>query len=120
VVADAPKKPKSYRDLVVWQKSMAVATIRYRPAASLPQKELFASSARMRRAAVSIPASVADGFRRWHRKEYVHLLRIANGSLKELESHFLIAESLGYLQHAVVEKALQATEGIGKMLFVLI
>lgn len=117
---DAIKKPKSYRDLIVWQKSMELVKTTYRLAETLPQKELFGLSAQIRRAAVSIPANIAEGFGRWHRKEYIHHLRIANGSLKELETHFLIGESLDYLQHAQVVTALQKTAEIGRMLFVLI
>ena len=119
-MADATKKPKSYRDLIVWQKSMELVKTAYRLVEVLPRKELFGLNAQIRRAAVSIPANIAEGFGRWHRKEYVHHLRIANGSLKELETHFLICENLNYLQHSGVETALGQTSEIGRMLFVLI
>lgn len=119
-MADATKKPKSYRDLIVWQKSMELVKSSYRLAETLPRRELFGLSAQIRRAAVSIPANIAEGFGRWHSKEYVHHLRIANGSLKELETHFLIGESLGYMQHGEVEATLQRAAEIGRMLFVLI
>ena len=99
---------------------MELVRTTYRLAETLPRKELFGLSAQSRRAAVSIPANIAEGFGRWHRKEYVHHLRITNGSLKELETHLLIGESLDYLQHSQVTTALEETAEIGRMLFVLI
>ena len=86
----------------------------------LPQSELFALSSQIRRAAISIPANIAEGYGRWNLKEYLHYLRIAGGSLTELETHFLIGARLHYFPQADVDKILELTNEIGRMLSTLI
>jgi four helix bundle protein len=90
------KKIESFQDLAVWQKSMDLVTESYLLVHRLPQNEQYGLASQMRRAAVSIPANIADGFGRWHSKEFVHFLLVANGSLKELETHLLIGKRLGF------------------------
>ncbi len=89
-------------------------------ARKLPQSELFALSSQIRRAAVSVPANIAEGYGRWNLKEYVHHLRIASGSLTELETHFMIGFRLGYLTAADVERILIDTDELGRMLMALV
>jgi four helix bundle protein len=110
------KKPKSYRDLLVWQEAMDLVAESYKLAKKLPQEELFGLRSQMQRAAVSVPANLAEGFGRWHRKEYLHHLRIAAGSVAELETHFIIAARLQYLQEPNLKSALQQTNEPGRML----
>ncbi|HEY1422754.1 MAG TPA: four helix bundle protein [Candidatus Acidoferrum sp.] len=109
-------KPKTYRDLQVWQKAMDLVENCYQVSRSLPKDELFGLTSQIRRAAVSVPANIAEGFGRWHRKEYVHHLRMAAGSVTELETHLLIAGRLRYLQSDAVQYLLKATDEIGRML----
>jgi four helix bundle protein len=114
------KKLSSYRELLVWQKSMDLVAASYRLAGRLPQSELFALSAQIRRAAVSVPANIAEVYGRWNLKEYVHFLRIASGSLTELETHFLIGEKLRFFASSDVAKILEQTAEIGRMLTTLV
>ena len=87
---------KSYRELLVWQKATDFAVECYRFSASFPKAETYGLTSQIRRAAVSIRANIAEGSGRGSRKEYVQFLLIAQGSLKELETHIIIAEKLGY------------------------
>jgi four helix bundle protein len=89
------KKIESFQDLLVWQKSTDLVTESYVLVHRLPQNKQYGLASQMRRAAVSIPANIAEGFGRWHSKEFVHFLLVANGSLKELETHLLIGKRLG-------------------------
>ncbi len=114
------KKLSSYRELLVWQKAMNLVASSYVLARKLPQSELFALSSQIRRAAVSVPANIAEGYGRWNLKEYVHHLRIASGSLTELETHFMIGFRLGYLTAADVERILIDTDELGRMLMALV
>ena len=108
-------KIESYQDLRVWQKSMDLVVQCYKTTQKLPTNEQFGLTAQIRRAAVSIPANIAEGFGRWHRKEFVRFLLVANGSLKELQTHFLVCQRLGLLQATEVQKLLSLIEEIGKM-----
>ncbi|MEM1308251.1 MAG: four helix bundle protein [Cyanobacteria bacterium P01_H01_bin.153] len=84
-------KIQSYRDLEVWQKGMALAEVCYRVTKTFPQAEVYGMVSQIRRAAVSIPDNIAEGYGREYRNDYVRFLRIAQGSLKELETHLLLA-----------------------------
>lgn len=87
---------RSYRDLVVWQKSIELVVAAYKLTATFPEHERFGLTSQLHRAAVSVPANIAEGHARMHRNEYVHHLSIARGSLAELETHITIAVRLGY------------------------
>lgn len=91
----------------------------YRLAQQLPENEQYGLRSQIRRAAVSIPANIAEGFGRWHSKEFVRFLLTANGSLKELETHLLIAERLGFIENQHSEKAMSLSEELGRMLATL-
>src|SRR5882672_3415939 len=79
----------SYRDLVVWQESMNLAEASYRLTASFPKEEAYGLTAQLRRSGSSIPANIAEGYGRDSRGAYVQHLRVAQGSLKEFETHLL-------------------------------
>ena len=113
------KKIESYRDLLVWQKSMDLVTMVYKTVIKLPLNEQYGLTSQLRRAVGSIPANIAEGFGRWHAKEFVRFLLIANGSVKELETHLLIAVRLGLMQWNDIETSMQTAEGISKMIFAL-
>src|SRR5207253_10315334 len=81
----------SYRDLRVWQEGLAFAKGCYFLTRQFPKEELFGLTSQIRRAAASIPANIAEGNGRENSKEYIHFLRIAQGSLKEVETHLLLA-----------------------------
>jgi four helix bundle protein len=88
---------ETFRDLVGWQKGMALAREVYRVTAAMPESERFGLTSQMRRAASSIPLNIAEGFAKWTRPEYVRGLRIAAGSLAELTTAYELAVSLGLL-----------------------
>ena len=87
---------RSFQDLQVWQKAMEVVPFAYRLAKRLPREETFALGNQIRRAAVSIPANIAEGHARHHTREFIQHLSIARGSLAELTTLLLIGEKLAY------------------------
>ena len=111
---------KSYRDLQVWQKAMDLVVEGYKIASLFPKKEVYGLATQIQRAAVSIPANIPEGHGREHLGDYLHHLSCANGSLMELETHFLIASKLSYVSEAQLESALQSTSELGRMLAGLI
>ena len=107
---------RSYQDLEVWQKAMDLVVLTYQNIEGFPQHELYALTSQMKRAAVSVAANIAEGRARRYKKEYLHHLSIAYGSLAELETHTMIAERLGYLVRDRVQKFLHKTGEVGRML----
>lgn len=107
---------RSYRDLKVWEKSMGLVLESYRLTKLLPKTEEYGLAAQIRKAAVSIPANIAEGHGREHLGDYLHHLSIANGSLMELETHFLIAQKLCLLRSEETESVLRITSELGRML----
>ena len=113
---DSKPKIASYRDLMVWQKGIDLVVICYQLSRKLPPSEVYGLAAQIQRAAVSIPANVAEGHGRRHLGDYLRHLSVANGSLKELETHLLIAQRLGFLKEDLVAPALSRAEELGRML----
>ncbi len=110
---------QSYRDLTVWQKSIALCVQVYEACGAFPKSELYGLSDQMRRAAVSIPSNIAEGQGRQHPKEFLHFLSVANGSLAELDTQRIIAENLHFVS---TEKSAHLDERITevrKMLYAL-
>jgi len=107
---------RCYRDLKVWQKGIDLVAEVYRQTASFHQAEQFGLTSQARRAAVSIPANIAEGHSRQHRREFRNFLSMAMGSLAELETHFEIAVRLGYLTQIRCDELLMKTVEINKML----
>jgi len=85
------KAINSHRDLIVWQKGMDLAVAAYRLTASFPTDERYGLTSQIRRACASIPANIAEGYGRESAGAYAQQLRIAQGSLKELETHVELA-----------------------------
>ena len=115
-----PSVIKSYRDLLVWQKAIDLVVDAYRATAPFPKSETYGLTSQIRRAATSIPANIAEGYGRGSRKEYVQFLTFAQGSLKELETHFIVAEKLSYLTAVQMNRLLSQTDELGRMLGSLI
>ncbi|CCV14476.1 four helix bundle protein [Mesorhizobium sp. STM 4661] len=113
-------KINSYKDLIVWQQAMDLAVTTYSLTKAWPKEELYGLTSQIRRSATSIPANIAEGYGRDNRGSYQQFLRIAQGSLKEFETHLQIAERIGLATHDQAHHMLLATEGIGKMLRQLI
>ncbi len=115
-----PGDIKHYRDLLVWQKSMDLVVASYDLAKRLPHDENFGLISQIERAAVSVPANIAEGHGRKHTGDYLHHLSMARGSLLELETHILITVRLGYLQPKETERILGLTDEVGRMISGLI
>ncbi|NEQ86367.1 MAG: four helix bundle protein [Moorea sp. SIO2I5] len=111
---------KSYRDLKVWNRAMDLVVLCYKLTSKLPKTEIYGLSSQIQRAAVSIPANIAEGKGRQHLGDYIHHLSIANGSLKELETHLLITRRLSYLENYELKPVLELSDEIGIMLKSLI
>ena len=107
---------KSYRDLEVWKQSMDLVEECYRLSDRFPRSEEFGLRAQIRRSAVSVPSNVAEGNGRATTGDYLRRLSIAHGSLMELETQFLIAGRLSYVDAASVDGVLVRMDGIGRML----
>jgi four helix bundle protein len=95
---------------------MELAELVYSVTRSFPREEAFGLSAQMRRAAVSIPSNIAEGFGRAQRKTFVQFLRIAQGSLKELETQALLSARIGFLSDERLAGLLPRCERLGKRL----
>ena len=111
---------QTYRDLKVWQKAMDLMVESYRLASRLPPNELYVLSAQIRRAALSVPANIAEGHGRHHTGDFVHHLSMANGSLRELETLFEASVRLGFLEDKDIRAAMEIASQVGRMLTTLI
>lgn len=89
---------KSYKDLLIWQKSFEIVISTYRLVKSFPQEELYALTSQIKRAAISIPSNIAEGYGRNTDKSFSHFIDISRGSLYELETQLLIAKELDFIQ----------------------
>jgi four helix bundle protein len=111
---------QSYRELEVWKAGVDLTELCYRATKVFPKEELFGLTSQIRRAAGSIPANIAEGYGRIHTKEYLHHLSIAQGSLKELETHLIVCQRVGLLDQRAVEPLFALADRIGQMLTKLI
>ena len=108
------KNPKTHKDLEVWKKSIDLVKTTYKLTKKFPEDEKYCLTQQMRRAAISIPSNIAEGAGRSSFKEYVNFINIASGSLSELETQFIIAVELDYLED--IEELQQIILSIKRML----
>src|SRR5882672_2214534 len=87
----------SYKDLMVWQKAVAMVTDVYRATQTFPREEVYGLTSQMRRSAVSVASNIAEGQGRVTKRDFRHLLGQARGSLIEMETQVLIVRNLGYI-----------------------
>ena len=99
---------------------MDIAEACYRLTSQFPRDELYGLTSQIRRAATSIPANIAEGYGRNSRGAYVQFLRIAQGSLKELETHLVLSQRLELVESTPAVALLERCDGLGRMLFSLI
>ena len=114
------KSVASYRDLVVWQKAMALVSAIHKLTGTFPDTERFGLTSQIQRAAVSIPSNIAEGQGRLATKEFRQFLGVARGSLKELETQLLISIDLGYTSKEQADMCLDLADEVGRMLNALI
>ena len=89
---------KSYKELLIWQKGIGIVLKVYKLTQSFPKDEIYALSSQLKRASVSIPSNIAEGFGRQTDKSFNHFLNISRGSLNEIETQLIIAKELGFIQ----------------------
>lgn len=105
-----------YRELIVWQKAMALTREVYRLAPRLPREETYGMRSQITRAAVSIPANIAEGWARESSKETGQFLAIAHGSLAETETLLTLCEQLGWFPHQETIKVRALLDEVSRML----
>ena len=110
---------KSHRDLVVWQKGMDLVVLIYELTKSMPKAEQYGLTSQLQRAAVSIPANLAEGNARGSRKDYARFVGIARGSAAELETLLTLANRMSLIAGTAITSAFAQTEEVGRMLTAL-
>ena len=107
---------KHYRELLVWQKAMDLATSVHPIALAFPKTEVFALTSQINRSATSIPSNIAEGNGRRTTGEYIHFLGIAKGSLNELETQITLACRYDYISDLIHDQLLEQSAEVGRML----
>ncbi len=105
---------QSFEDLLVWQKSHQLVLRVYKMTSTFPKAEIFGLCSQMRRAAVSVPANIAEAFKRRSRPDKARVMNIAQGSLEELGYYFLLVKELGYTD-TTTER--EKTDEVARMLY---
>jgi len=109
-------KIRTYRDLDIWKASIQLVKDVYKLTEQFPKQEVYGLVSQMRRAGVSIPSNVAEGFRRYHNKEYKQFLYISLGSCAELETQATIARELAYISEDKETALLEKLDHISRMI----
>ena len=110
---------RSYKDLVVWQKGIALAKVVYGITQSFPLEEKFGLVSQMRRAAVSIPSNIAEGQARHTTGEFIQFISHAEGSLAELDTQLILSTELRFCRDRAGDPAFELTDELRRMLNVL-
>jgi len=108
------KSAQKFADLIVWQKAHAFVLSVYRLSASFPKSEIYGLTSQLRRAAVSIPANIAEGFKKRSSIDTARYMNIAQGSLEECRYYLILSKDLGY---ADTEPLNLKLDGVGKLLY---
>lgn len=87
---------KSYKELLIWQKGIKIVVLVYKLTRSFPKEEIYALTSQLKRASVSVPSNIAEGFGRQTDKSFNHFLNISRGSLNEIETQLIIAKELEF------------------------
>ncbi len=111
---------KTFRDLLIWQKSMILVTNAYILTSKFPKEELFGLSSQIRRCAISIPSNISEGFGRGTNKDYHRFLKISLGSLFELQTQIEIGFNLKYIPELDFNKTYEESREIERMLSLFI
>jgi four helix bundle protein len=113
-------KVKDYKDLKVWQKGIEIVDKAYAITAAFPREELYGMVMQMRKASVSIPSNIAEGFVRQHNKEYKQFLYISLGSCAELDTQLIISHKRKYITKTKLEELAEDINHESRMLVNLI
>jgi four helix bundle protein len=104
---------RTFRDLIVWRKAHGVVLELYRLTSKFPAREVFSLAQQMKRAAVSIPANIAEGFARRGRADKARFMNIAEGSLEETRYYLILSQDLGYTQ---TQKLMNSLDEVSRLL----
>jgi len=104
----------SFKELTVWQNAYRLALEVYRITCALPSSEQYGLASQMKRASVSIPSNITEGYKRQSRKEYLQFLSIASGSAGELETQLLLSKDLGFLDIEDFQRVSKLSEEVSK------
>ena len=107
---------RNYADLIAWQKAMNLAESVYRVTKTLPRDEAYGLTSQMRRAAVSIPSNIAEGEGRGTSGQFLHMLAVSYGSLRELETQVLLAGRLQLLSEHDRSHVIEQCAEVGRLL----
>jgi four helix bundle protein len=119
-VKESSEMLKNYKELIVWQKSYQLCLKIYKVTAGFPNDERFGLVSQIRRAVVSIPSNIAEGYGRKTTPDYIRSLFIAYGSICELDTQILLSGDLGYIEPAVLEELKKEIQEVERMLKALI
>ena len=111
---------RDYRELVAWQEARELVKRVYALSRCFPREDLYGLTQQFRRAAISVPSNIAEGYGRGTRKDYVRFLQMARGSLYELHTQLLLAEDLGHATQEELKPAMQQVETCSRLLHALI
>ncbi len=106
----------TYKDLIVWQKARKLVKEVYLLVKKLPKEEIYCLSDQIRRAAISVPSNIAEGFGRGSSKDYVHFLKISRGSNNELGTQLILCVDLGYMTEEDIEEIMNLSSEIERMI----
>jgi four helix bundle protein len=109
-------KIKNYQELNIWKRSVEIAIEIYNTSKNFPKEELYGLTSQIRRASVSIPSNIAEGFTRYHNKEFRQFLYVSLGSCAEVETQLFIAQRLNYIDQEKASKLVKELGEIGKMI----
>lgn len=107
----------SYKNLKIWQKGLNLTKRIYFFTKNFPKEEIYALTNQLRRCSISIPSNIAEGSRRSSNKEFSNFILIARGSLAELETQMILAESFGYIHKEEMNDLLDEINELDKMIF---
>jgi four helix bundle protein len=113
-------KIRSFKDLEIWQRSIKLVENIYAATQNFPKEEIYGLTSQLRRAAVSIPSNIAEGFSRASNREYKQFLYVSRGSCAEVVTQIIISRNLNYIEGGKAEILLNETEEISKMTMSLI
>ena len=114
------QKIKNFKDLRIWQEAVLFAEQIYKITKEFPKDELYGIVNQMRRAAVSIPSNIAEGFMRYHNKEFKQFLFIALGSSAEIETQLIVSHKLQYITEKKLSMLSEKSDKINRMIMGLV
>ncbi|MBR3698876.1 MAG: four helix bundle protein [Bacteroidales bacterium] len=111
---------ETHKDLRVWQQGIELVTSIYMMTKAFSKDEVFGLVSQMRRAAVSVPSNIAEGYARGTDREKLHFLRISSGSMSEIETQLMLSLNLGYISQEVYDELSERVTSVWKQLNALI